>query len=343
MHDPKAVLAAYSIGRVGQVEPVEQGLVHETFFVDSSEGSYVFQRLAPGLSSMDVVADYVAVTDHLAKKGQPSPVVIRTLDDHPLAFDDADEKRRYWRLTTRLPGETRTAVRNAHDVEEAARALGRFHVAMADFDAPFRSAHPGHDTALHLERFRTSAANPVHEAHLPLVADTLAAVEQELPGLLLSSHLPRHVVHGDPKISNVLFLGDEALALIDLDTCNRHSVLVDLGDAVRSWCRTGEEDEATEFELGRFEAFLRGYAAQGVALTEAERASLADCGRLITWELVARFARDVLEDDYFGWDVERYETRRAHNLARTEGMAFLAKDMSAKRAEAAELVRAYFR
>ncbi len=82
---------------------------------------------------------------------------------------------------------------------------------------------------------------------------------------------------------------------------------------------------------------------QGVSLTEAERVLLVDCGCLITWELVARFARDVLEDDYFGWDAERFETRRAHNLARTEGMAFLANDMSAKRTEAAELVQAYFR
>jgi hypothetical protein len=86
--------------------------------------------------------------------------------------------------------------------------------------------------------------------------------------------------------------------------------------------------------VDRFEAILVGYAAEGLELTAPERARLVDCGRLITLELASRFARDVLEDEYFAWDAKRYASRRAHNLARMQSMLHLARDMAHKRAQA---------
>jgi Ser/Thr protein kinase RdoA (MazF antagonist) len=149
-------------------------------------------------------------------------------------------------------------------------------------------------------------------------------------------------VHGDPKISNVLFEGDRAVALLDLDTCTRHSVLVDLGDAVRSWCRDGGEDERQRFHLDRFDAILRGYAALGPPLESAERAHLGRAGRMITLELASRFLRDALEDEYFAWDETRYADRRAHNRARGRAMLYLAQDMAARQTEVDALVTRYF-
>ena len=130
--------------------------------------------------------------------------------------------------------------------------------------------------------------------------------------------------------------------MIDLDTCNRHSTLVDLGDAIRSWCRDGAEDERQRFHIDRFEAILRGYAAEGPALCEAELELLPTAGRLITLELACRFARDALEDEYFAFDAERYPDRPSHNRARMAGMLFLADDMRAHQDAMAELVRAHF-
>ena len=92
------------------------------------------------------------------------------------------------------------------------------------------------------------------------------------------------------------------MGLIDLDTCNRHTVLVDLGDAVRSWCRDGSEDEQQHFRIDRFEAILAGYSEDGLSLSRHEIDYLGQAGRTITMELASRFAKDVMVDEYFAYD-----------------------------------------
>ena len=114
--------------------------------------------------------------------------------------------------------------------------------------------------------------------------------------------------------------------MVDLDTCTRHTVLVDLGDAVRSWC-AGPEDDPGGFRFDVLERMLEGYGASGVSLSEREWALVPRCGPLITWELASRFLRDTLEDRYFGWDASRYPSRRHHNLTRGRAMVELAAEM----------------
>ncbi|MCA9537615.1 MAG: phosphotransferase [Myxococcales bacterium] len=335
----KDILARFPIGAVHAVTPVRSGLMHQTQIVDADRGRYVLQRLHPKLSTAEIIGDYAAVTAHLAARALPAPRLVPTTDGEPVAVDD---EGLWWRLAPYVEGETREKVTSTAQAEQGARMLGRFHRAMADIEHVFASQHPLHDTEGHLARLRDAAINPRHASICPRVADEIAAVFERLPPLLLPADLPRRVVHGDPKISNVLFRGEEAVGLIDLDTCNVHTVLVDLGDAVRSWCRDGAEDEAQRFHVDRFEAILRGYAAEGPKLTPAERAHLGGAGRLITLELASRFARDVLEDEYFGYDADRYADRRSHNLARARGMLFLAADMQAHREQIEQLVVQYF-
>lgn len=334
MEIARSLLGAWGL-EAAALEGVASGLMHRTFFVTAPAGAFVLQRLHHLLATPEILADYQAVTAHLAAKGLAGPRLVPTREGQPVAVDG---EGRWWRLTTRVPGHTRDKVRGPVDAEAGARMLGRFHVAMADIPWQFRSAHPLHDTAAHLARLQAALA--VHDA--AAIQPEVDEILRELPGLVLPPDLPRQVVHGDPKISNVMFEGDEAVGLIDLDTCNRHSVLVDLGDAVRSWCRDGYEDELQRFHLDRFEAIVRGYAAEGLPLTADECALLAGAGRLITLELAARFARDALEDHYFAWDATRYPDRRTHNRARMRSMLYLARDMQARMGEAEAIVRSRF-
>lgn len=336
MADVATILARYEIGAGGRVSPVRSGLIHTTWYVDADR-AYVLQRLHPKLASDGIANDYAAVTEHLARKRFTAPELVRTREGEPLAeFGGAR-----WRLITRVPGETVDRAPDLDSVEQAARALGRFHAAIADIDHVFESDHPLHRTREHHDALREASADAAHAEERPRVASEIDEILRALPEAMLPE-LPLRVVHGDPKISNIMFEGGRATALIDLDTCNRHTLLVDLGDATRSWCRDGEEDERQDFRLDRFEALLRGYAAEGPPLSVAEVAALPFAGRAITLELASRFARDVLVDRYFGWDEARYPDRRTHNVARTRGMLHLAADMANKMGEARRLVGAAF-
>lgn len=336
---PDLVAAHFPIGAVRAVSPVQSGLMHCTSMVEAERGRFILQRLHAKLDTPEILADYLAVTEHLAARGEVAPQVV-AVDAHTPLWTDPMGGR--WRLTTVVPGRTFDKVTTLEQAEQGARALGRFHRVMASIEHEFASQHPLHDTAGHLAGLEAVAADPQYAAERATIGHEIDEILVLLPAAMLPRSLPRRVVHGDPKISNVMFVDGVATGLIDLDTCNRHSVLVDLGDAVRSWCRDGAEDERQHFQLDRFEALLRGYAAAGLPLTAEEQAHLVGAGRLITLELASRFARDVLQDEYFAYDTARYPSRRAHNQARTRAMLFLAEDMRAREPEVRRLVQAIF-
>ncbi|MEE2788575.1 MAG: phosphotransferase [Myxococcota bacterium] len=334
------VLNHYSIGALAECYEIKSGLMHSTYGVNARKGQFILQRLHPKLATAEIIQDYEAMTSYLAEQGLVSPRLIRTIDDQAVHLD---EQGHWWRLTTRLPGTTPDKVEHIRQVEQGARALGRFHRAVSRFDYVFKSQHPLHDTAGHLSRLRDAVARPDLTIYQAPITDEINQILDLLPQLMLPETLPRRVVHGDPKISNILFKDGDAIGLIDLDTCNQHTVLVDLGDAIRSWCRDGSEDERHRFQLDRFEALLRGYATDGPSLTRDEIEWFARSGRLITLELASRFARDALEDEYFAFDETRYPDRRAHNYARTRAMIYLAEDMRRHQDAMDDLVASYLR
>ena len=147
------------------------------------------------------------------------------------------------------------------------------------------------------------------------------------------TELPTRVIHGDLKISNVRFSGPDATALIDLDTCAWGTLDVELGDALRSWCNRGSEDMASpSWDLDVFVAAMEGYAS-AARCTPTEWAAIVPGCERICWELAARFARDALEESYFGFD-PAFGGRGEHNLLRARGQAALAASVRAQRGEA---------
>ena len=313
--------------------------MHETYGVVSDQGRFILQRLHPKLSTQEILNDYVRVTQHLALHGFLAPNVIATKNE---ASIHTDAMGRWWRLTSFVEGQTHERVVSVSQAEEGARILGTFHLGMAHFPHDFESAHPLHDTEGHLRNLKLALANPSYKDVAPMVAQQSAEIIGLLAEVRLPADLPLRVVHGDPKISNVMFNDVAAVGMIDLDTCNRHTVLVDLGDAIRSWCRDGYEDEVQQFHLDRFEAILRGYAKSACPLSDDEIEYLWMAGPMITLELASRFARDVMEDNYFAYNSEIYASRRAHNIARMNSMIFLAKDMLKHREAMQMLIKTYF-
>jgi Ser/Thr protein kinase RdoA (MazF antagonist) len=203
-----------------------------------------------------------------------------------------------------------------------------------DFDAPLATNRPGvHDLTRHIGHLeRTLAARRSHPAYADVsgLAAQIMSLTQALPPL---PSMPAQLIHGDPKISNVIFHGDEAVCLVDLDTITRQPVALELGDALRSWCNPEAEDSPdAHFSLERFAAALAGYRQAAGPLPDpvpdpAMQASIADATLMIAVELAARFAADALNESYFGWDSSRFASASAHNRARTVGQLRLAESM----------------
>ena len=318
---PQPILDAYDIGVIESTTQITDGLIHATYLLETTTGRFILQRLHEVLSADEIGEDILAVTRHLKSVGTLAPEMILDRDGNVLhKFED-----QVWRMQTAIAGRTHSVVPSEHAAQEAGKAFGELHRAFEKMNYQFKTRRLGHQTREILEGFKKTVEEHRADEIFDEVAADVELVLKTLPTLLLPESIPVRVVHGDPKISNVLFdENDHALAIIDLDTCHAGSILVDLGDAFRSWCGVEEDDPQNHFRIEIFEAGWRGYRmGAGGMITQDEVALVPQAVALITLELTARFLKDYFDDSYFGDDAERYESRRAQNLARARGQIAL--------------------
>ncbi len=311
------------------IAPLGGGLINDTWAVGSDR---VLQRLHP-IFAATVNDDIAALTPVLRAAGVPVPALLPTRSGASCVVvpvgESADPRGcGVFRMLTRLPGRCHAKVASPAMAGSAAALLARFHGALADCGHRFAFVRPGaHDTDRHVASVgRALSAHPDHR-----LAAEVRELERELSARWASAprlpDLPERIIHGDPKISNLLFDdAGEAIGILDLDTMARSTLDIELGDALRSWCNRSAEDETAILDIDVFAAALEGYAgAAGASWTQAEAAAALPGLWRIALELSARFAADAIAESYFGWDPQRARARGEHNLMRARGQLSLVR------------------
>jgi Ser/Thr protein kinase RdoA (MazF antagonist) len=325
----REVLDAFDLA-AAPLERAASGLINTTWYVRSRSGVPLVLQRVNSVFPAETNLDIDVVTRHLAAKGLATPLVVPRRDG-ALWFEHGG----VWRVLTRIAGISHEALGSTADAREAGRVLAEFHRAVSDLDHTFKNARLGvHDTARHLENLRSALRELDGHRDIgairPLGERVLAAAA-ELPKL---PPMQDRIVHGDPKISNVMFTpdGNRALCLIDLDTLARMPVALELGDALRSWCNPATEDAVNARFVGPlFESAVLGYAAAARGfLSPEEWSAIPEATLTITVELAARFCVDALREHYFRWDASRYASASAHNQARTRGQLQVAESLLAE-------------
>ena len=334
------VLAALGLAEA-ELTPFDSGLINDSWRADTPDGkTVVVQRVNP-MFPVSINADIDRVTKHLESKGVFTPRLLPTPEGELGLVTSGS----LWRLLTFMPGKTRDVLENPRQADEAGGLLARFHLALSDLEHAFVNARLGvHDTPLHLETLK--GALEEHKAHARFdeirpLGELILEIAATLPELPVAT---ARIVHGDPKISNVVFdeITDDATCLIDLDTIAPMPIILELGDAFRSWCNPqGEENRDAAFSLPLFSSAVTGYAREARDfLTEEEWHSLPAATLTITVELAARFATDALVESYFAWDSKQYQTAGEHNQVRAESQVSLAQSIHAQWAALEDVIAA---
>jgi Ser/Thr protein kinase RdoA (MazF antagonist) len=342
MTNPAAALEHWDLqGAIA--EPFGTGLINETYLVTTSAAEhYVLQGLNP-VFAPEVNIDIDRLTRHLAAQGRATQRLLKTGDNQLWARQDG----RVWRLSSFVPGVCMDRLSNEAQAREAGSLLGGFHAAVHDLQFEMHAQRLGvHDTRRHLQVL--SDALDEHQGHRYFanievlareILDTANTLD-ELPDL------PDRLVHGDPKISNLVFdeVSGKGVCMIDLDTITYMPLPLEMGDAFRSWCNPrGEDTQQSQFRLDLFAAAIDGYAEQAAGfLLREEWSSFVTAARIIMVELAARFATDALQESYFGWNAEEFPDRSSHNQVRATGQLELYKSLSEQAGAAEDIVAAAF-
>lgn len=331
MNVPASVLDAYGFS-ANNVESVSGGLINQTYRVQSDDGTAIaaLQRLHP-IFAGEVNLDLEAITDLLAMAHMPTPRLRRTLAGVPWVEHDGH----VWRCISWVEGRCFSKLPSPAFARAGAELVGRFHRALDGVEYKFQFTRSGvHDTPAHVAKLHAATAKSFpEEALAKRIREEIFAQAELLPPM---PDVPTRICHGDLKISNLLFDADgNGLCLIDLDTLGPQTIAYELGDALRSWANLGGEDQdAAAIDIDVVKQAALGYSAgsQGL-LSKLETSSVIVGLETICLELATRFCVDIFEDNYFGWDSSRYDSRRAHNLLRAQGQLALCRSVAARRSE----------
>jgi Ser/Thr protein kinase RdoA (MazF antagonist) len=342
---PHEVLRAYGLDPSAVELRHIPSNINVTYVVQAREGGaepLVLQRLHPVFGET-VHIDIEAVTTHLGARGLCTPRLIHTQAGELWTRDEDSPTPRVWRALSYVDGVTLHSSRDAKVLEGGAELLARFHRALCDLQHEFVHRRPLHDTPRHLASLRAALVS--ERGRGDAEAQALGSeILRHGEGVRLDFEgLPKRIIHGDPKLSNVMFQRDapeRGLCMIDLDTVARGPLAYELGDALRSWCNPAGED-TTNIELAApaVAAVLRGYThACPTGVSRDELASALEGFETVSLELASRFAADVVVDQYWGWDATRFASRRDHNLLRARGQLALSKAVRAQQTALAKAV-----
>jgi len=338
---PGDVLAAYGLPET-RIRPLGKGLINGTWLVEADDTRFVLQRVNP-IFPAEINIDIDVLTRHVAEHGLVTCRIVPP-SAGGLWTHCADQT---WRLLTFIDGVSHDLLTAPAQAESAGTLLAGFHRAVLDLDHEFTSPRLGiHDTAGHLAFLRNTLCKKTSHPQFADVSRLAERILAAADNLAPYPQTPDRIVHGDPKINNLLFTHDtdRAFSLVDLDTIARMPLPLELGDAMRSWCNpAGEDDQVSEFSARLFEQSIHGYA-EGARdwITPGESAAIVSATETILVELAARFCADALNENYFGWNPDKFATRSEHNQERAASQLHVAESLAAQRRELEAIVSASF-
>ncbi|MGJ8650314.1 MAG: phosphotransferase enzyme family protein [Opitutaceae bacterium] len=328
-------------GKLASVQPIGSGNVNDTYLAvfrtHFSEEKIIVQRINGQVFSKPewIMANIRILTNHYHEQLQvesasadriwqlPRIVPCRNGDDYYV-----DTEGGHWRALTLIASATaHEVVQSEQHAHEVGSVLGQFHRLVDGLNASeLHDTLPGfHITPGYLEQYdQVSRSDQVKQStdveQLQHFIEERRELAYVLKNALEAGELKLRLIHGDPKVSNIMIDNDsgKGTAIIDLDTVKPGLIHYDFGDALRSICNPMGEDcknlEGVVFDLDLCQAFVRGYMQfAGSFLTENDNKYFYDSVRLITFELGLRFFQD-----YLAGDVYFRTTHPEHNLERAK-------------------------
>lgn len=341
-------------GQLVNVEVNDSGNINNTYVAtfkkdDDSFKKYLIQRINTSVFTepYKLMKNIECITSYLKKQMRKDSdsthrvlEVIKTKDNKNLCCIDNNGQKDYYRAYNFIENAvTYNYSTDADIVYNTGAAFGNFQKALIDY--PINKLHDTipdfHDTKKRYQKLMNDIKiNP--EGRVMDVANEIVFILMRedictmIVDALETNKIPYRVTHNDTKVNNVMMnvkTGDY-MAVIDLDTVMKGSLLFDYGDGIRSTASDAAEDETdlnkVHLNLELFEAYTRGFLSEMAPyITEEELALMGESIRIITLELAIRFLNDYINGDtYFKTNYDK------HNLDRTRNQLRLVQDIESK-------------
>ncbi len=370
-------------GKVTSVISYGSGNINDSFLVTTNcpqQKKYILQKInAHVFSKPDLLMQNICtVTEHIEKKlGDNNKwqifSVVKTKSGHGF---HVSKDNSHWRMVSFIDNsESFDVIQSDEQAIKLGSALGVFHSLVSDLP-PHKLAtvlDGFHVTPGYLKHFdqviRKITASADYDDHNKS-GETTLSLEQCIEIARLKTYafdfieknrtqadrleiaknrqiLSLRVMHGDPKINNVMFHKDtgNAISIIDLDTVEPGPVHYDIGDRIRSSCNllgeeAGEQWHEVYLDLEKFRYLLHGCIGEARSfLTTDDYEYFYHAIFIITFELGLRFFTDYLEGNCYFSKIDHEE----QNLYRGLTQFKLAESIQINRKKIEKIIEQLYR
>ena len=304
------------------------GLINDTYLISSrralNKERFVLQKINKIVFKEPdkVMSNLIKINEHLEKKGSDC---LQLIEANKGSLFVIDENNDYWRITRYLEN-TRILFKADDPViaYEAARSYGSFLYDVHDLSISeiFETIPEFHNYTNRISQFNESIKAD-NSGRLKLCKKEKEVIldKQKYINQFYNLKLPSRVIHGDTKITNILFHSDnnKGKLVIDLDLSMPGSILYDFGDMVRSFTNTLQEDDpdlpAIDVKLDIFEQLTHGFLESTKPfIKDKEINNLLLGAKLVVFIQAIRNLTDFLQGDvYYKINYEEHNLHRAQN------------------------------
>ena len=303
----KEVVVRFLNQKAVSVKPLGEGHINDTFLAETEKGKYVVQRVK---SSMDIEGceyNFGLYSGALAGSDWLYPVLIRNKEGK-IFF--TDETGSHWRMYEYIDGEILNTPVSDEILYSCGKGLAEMHMIFSRIREKPTALYPHlHDLKYYYEIYLQARDGGDHDLKNtdPFIEGYIAS---KINSMLEVESDRTSVVHGDPKLANILFKNGKVIGFIDFDTVMPGSRLEDLADCVRSCCI---EDGVLNRE--KAEKLVKGYNNSIPGNFAPDMDKLPVIYNKICFELGLRYYIDTLTDgNTFKEKYPGYRLERARSL-----------------------------
>lgn len=278
------ILAQYELGSFTQAKPIQHGTVQTNFFITTTQGKFVFRYYEN--RSQEAVRFESDLLVYLTAQYYPCPAPFVNRQGATVGLH-RDKPYVIFEFLAGQPIEHPNAHHKAQLIQKAAE----LQKLTEGYDSPYTAQRWNYEPDL----CRTLAHAAAMRINTPSAHEKFAWLAHELTRLDLPPALPKGICHCDFHFSNVLFQGDQFVALLDFDDANYTFLQFDLVGLIESWAWPYTSDR---LDLTKARPVVQAYM-QHRSLAPLEQQHLYDVYKLsILFDCVWYFSRGDATDFY---------------------------------------------
>ncbi|MCR5213628.1 MAG: aminoglycoside phosphotransferase family protein [Eubacterium sp.] len=223
-------------GTIISAKALGDGNINDTYLIKTPNQDYICQRIKKEMDIEKLEYNYKLYSKACQENSWLYPTWMPSDEG---GYFHIDKSAYAWRMYPFIRGQILKSPLSEESYMACGRGLYKMHLALADIKGRPKAVYPHlHDLKYYYEKY-IEIINEKPDIKKDFRDSDIETIINRESEFMLNIDLgPEIIVHGDSKLSNIIFNNGKFMGFIDFDTVMQGYMLEDIADCVRSCCLT---------------------------------------------------------------------------------------------------------